>query len=266
MGGSLEILRYGVRRQLRSTVVWALSVAAYCLAVAALWPSIRNAGLQQLTKGLPEGWRQAFGVTDLGTAPGYLSAELFSFVLPLLLIVAAILTASALTAADEDSGRMEMVLALPVSRTRVFLQRCLTGLGEMSVITALSVLGIVAAAGPLGLGVSTGLLLAAGVVAGMLALFHGALVVGAAGLGADRRLATGIAAAVAVVGYLADLVAKLVPSLSPLEYFSPWYWLASDRVLTAGPDTRTLLVAGGVILLVVAVGAAGNVRRDVRSA
>lgn len=266
MGGSLEVLRYGVRRQARGTVIWALSIAAYCLAVAALWPSIRTAGLQQLTQGLPEGWRQAFGVTDLGTPQGYLSAELFSFVLPLLLIVAAILTASSLTAGDEDSGRLETVLALPVSRTRLILQRCLVGLGEMAVITALSILGILAAASPLGLDVSTAGLLAAGLAAGLLALFHGALVVGASGLGADRRLATGVAAAVAVAGYLADLVAKLVPSLSPLQYFSPWYWLAADRTLTAGPDARALLVAGAIMVLMVAVGAVGFARRDLRGA
>ena len=72
---------------------------------------------------LPFGVVQALGLENFGTPPGYLRGNLYDLLIPLLLAAAGVLMANGATAADEDAGRLELVLSQPVSRRWVFAGR-----------------------------------------------------------------------------------------------------------------------------------------------
>ncbi len=55
--------------------------------------------------------------------PGYLDAELFSFMLPLFVLVLAIGSGARAFAGEEDAGRLELVLSYPVRRSRAVLAK-----------------------------------------------------------------------------------------------------------------------------------------------
>jgi ABC-2 type transport system permease protein len=261
-----EVLRFGLRRQRRGTVLWACSLAAYSAAIAATWPSIRRAHLDKVAASLPATLRKAFGFSNVGSPGGYLSAELFALVVPALLIVAAVLVAANLTAGDEDGGLLEMVLAQPVARAVVLYQRYLVILLELCAITAVALVALLVVDPLVDLKISGARLASACLTAGMLALVHAAVVVAAAGLGASRRLAAGAAAAVAVVGYLAMVIAGIAPPLSWLQGISPWHWLAAGQVIQHGLKPGGIFLGLAIAAVLVAVGLAGFQRRDIRGA
>ena len=111
-------------------------------------------------------------------------------------------------------------------------------------------------------GVSLPGLVAANAGAGLIALLHGtiAFVVGAA-IG-RRGPAIGVAAAVAVVGYLVQGLAGLSDAIEPLRILSPWHWYLERNMLAEGvpPAAFVLPVAVCAVLLVPA--ALRFVRRD----
>jgi len=75
---------------------------------------------------------------DLTSPAGFFHAEFFSWV-PLLLITVAIIGATGTLAGEEGAGTLEPLLALPVTRTRLLLEKC-AGLTLALLLSALAML------------------------------------------------------------------------------------------------------------------------------
>lgn len=87
----------------------------------------------------------------------------------------------------------------------------------------------------------------------------------AIGAGTGRKsLATGVAAAIAILGWLINSLAPLVGAISWLEYLAPYFYYAGLDPLTRGADIPGLIVLGSLTLLLTGVAMLGIERRDPR--
>ena len=95
--------------------------------MVAVYPSVRdNPALNKMVESYPEALKasSAFGGNvDYASGAGYLSSELFSFMVPLLLLVAAIGAGARATAGEEERGTLDLLLANPISRRRLVLEK-----------------------------------------------------------------------------------------------------------------------------------------------
>ncbi len=259
-------LAFALRRQRRTWTVWACCLAAYAGLIVAEWPTVHHgsAALATYVHHLPRGLAAAFGVTTLATPAGYLGAELFTVVVPFLLIAAAVLATLGLTAGAEDQGWLETLLALPVPRWRVLLLRgaaALLGLCGLGVVLALVVAGGGAAAG---LRVAPGRLVAATLAVVVLAALHAALAYFGAGAGLRRGRALAGALGVAVAGYAVNSLLPLARPLAGLAGISPWHWTVGQNPLQTGLPAGGVLGELAVAAALVAVGTWAFGRRDIR--
>ena len=178
-----SVVERSLHEQARSLASWTLGLGALALAMTAVFPTIRNnPALAQLHETYPKALRTLFDVSDLSSPVGYVRAEIFSFTAPMLVVVLGVLWGSDLVAGEEDRGTIDLLLANPISRRRVLLEKW-----------AALVAGVAAASVGLAVGLGVGLVafgmripatrVAAAVVAtGLLGLLFGtvALALGAA--------------------------------------------------------------------------------------
>ena len=158
------------------------------LVSVAFWPSLEGtSALTDITKS-SQSLMEAFGVQDLATAAGYLDGQMYALMLPLLLSGLAIAATSALTAGDEDAGRLELVHALPVSRTAVWLARMGAAAIVLAAVTVLTAVVVALSLGPFSLeDVSVSRIVVATLACGALGLFHGSVAYAGAGAGGSAR-------------------------------------------------------------------------------
>jgi ABC-2 type transport system permease protein len=182
-----------------------------------------------------------------------------SLVLALVAAVWALFAATRLMRGEEESGRADVVLAGPVTRTSA-AAATVRGLAlSLALLVVVTVVGFVAGtASDLGAARAAGLGLAvcslAAVMAGVGAL--------TSQLADTRRRALAIGAAVLGAFYVVRVVADSRPSLNGLRWATPLGWLELSRPLTE-PDPWPVLL-GYVLAVVLAVVALGLVsRRDV---
>jgi len=248
---------------------WALGTTALSAFIVAVYPSVRdNPELNKMVDDYPDALKAFFGLgqdVDYTSAVGYLNSELFSFMLPLLLLVAAIGAGARATAGEEERGTLDLLLANPVSRRRLVLEKVAALIVEVLILGFVSWLSLVVGCQIVDLHVSAGHLAAATTAAVLLAVSFGtiALLVGAA---AGRRgAAIGVASAGAVGAYLLSSLAELVDFLKPLRGASPFYHYVSQDALRAGLafDHSFVLIAVAVAATVAAVSAFA--RRDLRT-
>ena len=263
----LELLTRAIAAQRRSAIVWALALLALTASVLAVWPAMNESGsLDSLTKGLSPELIAALGLGSLASPAGFLNGNLFALLLPLVFGVLGIMHTNALTAADEDAGRLELLLALPVSRVGVYLSRFVAVALVLAVNALLVGATVLFGAPAFDMELETEGVIAATLSLYLLALLHAGLVLALAGVGLRGGVVLAISFGVLVLGYLAHALLPMIESVSKLSGLSPWHWALGESPLENGYDwTGSGMLLASAALLVV-IGLIGVRRRTIRTA
>jgi ABC-2 type transport system permease protein len=262
-----EVFSRAVRGQTTQAGAWAASIVLLVVLVAALWPSLKHSSvLGDFSSSLPSGLAQGFGLAHFDTAAGYLEGNLYALLLPFMLSWMALSAVTEFTAGDEEAGRLELLLALPVSHRGVYLARLLAVLACVAAAAALMWLSVFVCCRVFGLDVGVVGLTAAGLMLFLLAAFHAAVSYAAAASGADRRTTTATASTVLVLGYVLQTIAPLAAPLRAVDDASPWRWALGRDPLSGGFDVPAVLLLAGATALLVGGGTLAVGRRDIKSA
>ena len=216
---TLKVASRALQDRRRSLVGWSVGLGLYVAMIVAVWPSIEgSAKLTEALQDYPDALKEFFGGADsfnFATPVGYLNAELFSLMVPLLLVIFAIGFGSSTVAGEQERGLLDLILVNPVSRRRVLLEKAGSLAAGVAGLAAVCAVALAAGAAVFGASVGTAGVVAACAGAVLLCVLHGyvALLVGTAT--GSRAAAIGAAAAVFVAGYLLQALAGLVSWLEP---------------------------------------------------
>ncbi len=254
-------------RDMRGALAWwAIGLGLMCLWFVTFFPAISGAsGLQEYMESLPESFLAVFGVSEtmiITTLAGFLTLELMSAWLPGLTIAFGVAFGAGLLSREEDEGSLDLLLANPVPRWRVALEK-FAALVVFTVIVALAcwvglLLGVVA------IDVEAGdvRLLDGMVSLAALTLFFAALTYCLTCLKRGRGLATGVGAGLAVVTFFTNNLADLANLPEWSRRLSPWYYYGGNTILADGLNWGHFGLLIGLTVLLVALGVWGFSQRD----
>jgi ABC-2 type transport system permease protein len=249
----------------RSVVAWGVGLAAIAAVQLSVYPSVRSsrAEMQAFVDQWPEAFREAFGLDAYASGPGYLNAELFSLVVPFVLIGVAVGAAAAATAGEEERGTADLLLSLPVSRARVLAAKTASMVSAVAVV-ALSGWAVLTVGCPwVDLDVDTGRLAGAFAMAALLALLFGALALVVGTVSGSRALALGAGVGLALAAFLLDALAPMADWLESWQQVSPFDWAFGNQPLLEGGDLGMALRLLAVTVVLVALAHLAFRRRDV---
>jgi ABC-2 type transport system permease protein len=253
-----SVLRKSVRDQRRALFFWAVGLVGLIGMYVGIYPSMRGStGYSDIIDKMPESLRALFvasGVGDVTTGPGFLYVELLSFMAPMLVLLYAVGAGSGAVAGEESRRTLDLLLASPVSRTRLVVEKVaamVVGLGVLGVTLVVATIGLGALAD---MGLSSANVVATMAHLVMLGLVFGALALFVGCLTGRPALSRGVAAMVAVVTYLVNGFGLTVDWLRPLRPLSPFYqYLAHDPIRHGlAPGALAVALATAVVLVVAA--------------
>jgi ABC-2 type transport system permease protein len=261
-----NVLAKTLRDQRRALVWWFVGIVGMAAMYASVYPSvIANAGtMDRFIQSMPEWMRTSFlsASGDYTSPPGYLHTELFSFFAPLLLLVYAVGAGARAIAGEEERQTLDILLATPVSRRRVLIDKSTAMLIGTSGIALVLWASIAALGPPFELKANLAKLGAAVVSCLLLAVAFGSIAL-AVGCATGRRgLAIGIASGIAGISYLLDILIPTVKSLKWLQMLSPFHYYAANEPITNGLDPLHVLVLLALSAASFALALASFERRD----
>ena len=260
----MTIMREALRDRRRSTLAWSAGLAGLTGLIFLYWPSIKgDRALDQFLRNLPEAVRALTGRSSFASPAGYLNAELFSLMVPLLLLVVAVGTGARAVAGEESAGTLELLLAAPVSRRRVVLEKAAAGLVVLVVLGAVLLATLLLGARVAGMHIGAGRLVAVTVSAVALTLPFGALALTLGCATGARGTAIGATVAVATAAYLLNTLGPLSSALRPYRSLSPFEWYGSETVLASGLRWGRLGLLAGTAAVLCALAVVLFDRRDV---
>jgi len=249
--------------QRRGIIGWSSGIAAVGVLHASFYPSMANPDMAAAIEAFPDGMLEALGFTDITSSAGYLGGATYGILGPVLIIIFASTFGARAIAGEEEAGRLDVLLAHPVARWSVLVQRA----GALVVAVAIAGIAVfavmTAAAGPAQyaqIGVAN--LAAATVQLVLLGCFFGALAFSVGAITGRRSFALATVVAVAILTYFANTLGPSVDALAWSRDLSPFRYYSGSQPLVNGWPAADGLVLFLVGAAFVAVGVLGFSRRD----
>jgi ABC-2 type transport system permease protein len=261
-----EVFRRVIAARKKGLIAWTISVVAFMALMVLAYPAVADQDVfAEMMEDYPEFVEQIMGLgsgLSITSPAGYLNSQVFANMLPLLLIIFVVGLASRETAGEERDRTLDLLLAHPVTRARVVLEKATAMLATSLWLGTVSAITLIAL-GPLvdldvGLSAYVGATLGsvmAGWVFGALALAMGAAT-------GSRAMAIGVSSGAAVVFYVLWGLAPLISALEFTNSFNPWYWVMAGDPIIHGIQGGNLLLLAGVTGAFVAAAVWGMRRRD----
>ncbi|MGN9913443.1 ABC transporter permease subunit [Phytohabitans sp. LJ34] len=231
--------------------VWALAIGLLAMAYASFYPQVTADTMATV----PEAMR-GFGFEDATTPAGYLRGAVFGLLVPLLVTFYGAATGARMISADEESGYLDLLLAHPISRTRLLLHRFAALAVGALLIAAAVFAAMLAVRDSADLdAISVGQFAAQALNVALLGLLFGALAttIGAA-TGRSRGAVFG---ATSGLGVLAYALHGLAPQIGAdwLRHLTPYHYYIDHQPLTNGMHTGDTAVLAGTTLALITAGA-----------
>jgi ABC-2 type transport system permease protein len=262
----LSVFSRTLRDQSRALLVWSASAALLVAMYVAIWPSLRDQpSMTAFLERMPEAFRSLFAASgaDMSTPVGYIQIELMSFVGPLIVIGYGVATAVAAVSGEEDRHTLDLLLAAPVSRTRVVLEKFAEMVVGTFLIAAVLGLALVLEGALADMGLPVGNTAAAMLHLALLGLVFGTLALALSATTGRSVLSRAVPVVVAVAAYVVNGLAPMADWLKPFQKLSPFYSYIGHDPMRHGVSVAGVLVALGTIAVLVVVAVLGFRRRDV---
>lgn len=251
----------------RSLLSWSAVTIIMVSIQMSVYPSISKSGadFQTFLENYPDAIKKIFRMQDYTTGPGFLSTELYSMMIPLILIAIGATWGASATAEEEERGTADLLFAFPISRVRIVLSKILATITVVIMESLVAALNIIILKDVVNLNVDLGNLFAATASCIAIGLFFTAIAFAAGSLTGHKGASLGIATGIALILFLIYSLEALVDSFDSIAPYNPFNWGLEGNALFDGLDLAgimKLLAAAAVLFLF--TGFYFN-RKDIRS-
>jgi ABC-2 type transport system permease protein len=232
----LTAFRHSLTRYVGQILGWGIALALVGTYAVLFYDSLVKPGVQQqyqqLISNYPPELMAFFGdMSQLFTPGGYLDTLFFSYI-PIIIGIFAILACASMLAGDEEKGVLDLVLAHPVSRVRLFYAR----LGAFTVATILILLiawlGFILPLPKTTMNATPLEILLPFISLFGLLMFLGTLTLFLSLLLPSQQWAAMASGLILVASYFLSSLSKLSENLRPIEKYFPMHYYQGGRALT----------------------------------
>jgi ABC-2 type transport system permease protein len=245
-----SVFTKGLRDRTTPTVVAIVGTLLYAGLGMGVYANFDDTALDFVDQ-MPEAIRSIYG-TDTSTSAGLVLGAMFGLMAPLMVLVYSVSGGTDASTGEERSQTLGLLLANPISRTRVLLAKAgVVGIGVVLFCIA-AWGGIEAIAAVTGIDTSGQRIPAGCLQLAGLGLMFGALAL-AIGAGTGRSIGSGITAGIASISYLITTLLPTEPDLERFAKFTPWHLYSGGDPLNEGVDwpglVAMLVIAAGLVAL-----------------
>lgn len=262
---TIAIILKVLRDQRHSLIYWGAGLVAMALIMSALFPSISSMpSIDKYIQELPEAMKGLIGgeLVDYSSPVGYFTAELYSFMVPLLFLIFGIGAGAGAIAGEEEKGTMDFLLSNPVPRWSAVVAKFGYMVSSMVLLAFVLWAGLAICAWIFGIDISLLKVAEANLSVLALAMVFAALSLFLGCLTGNRGMSLGISSGLAVLTFLLNTLGGLVEGLKDYRFLSPFYQYVEPNTLKNGLDGGHFLVLVGLAIVFFLLSIPAFTRRD----
>ena len=256
-----------LRERWRGLCGWAFGLVSLVALQVSVYPTIRDSrkGWSDLTNEFPEAFRKILRMEDYTSPTGYLSMELFSFMVPLIFIGLATTWGARAGAEEDENKTADVLFSLPVSRSSILVTRAAAMVAVVTGTACVSVAALALGTALVDMDVGIAGMIAASVSCGLLGVVFGSAALMASCWTGRRGVGLGTGLGLAIAFFVTYSLAPLVTFFDRVLPVNPYQWTIGQNPLADGVDAATSTVSVAVSVAFVWCGSLLNDRRDIRT-
>lgn len=237
-----------LRERWRGLAGWLFGVITLIAIQVSVYPTIRDSrkGWSDVTEQFPEAFKKIFRMEDYTSPTGYLTTELFSFMIPLIFIGLTTTWAARSASEEEENGTADILMSLPISRSAILVTRLITMLSVVAILVVATTAALVAGTEIVDMDVGSIKIFQAAVACGLLSLPFGGLAVVLSASTGRRGIGLGGGLGTAIAMFVLYSLAPLVSFLENLLPLNPFEWTIGQTPLVSGLDMRYSILDAAV--------------------
>lgn len=246
-----------------SALVWSIAIAAMTIMTTVLFPTFKDTFGKSL-QDVPDSVKAFLGDADTyQTLAGYVDVQVVAQMVFLTIIMAVIL-GSGFIAGDEGDGTLQSLLAQPVKRRSVYVQKywalvALTLLANCVVFVSVFASGLM-----IGESMDWWRMIQATFGMWLITLVFGVAAFAIGAITGRRGISGSFVGMLAFVTYLITSLAVGVKALRTVDTLSPFHYFNTPSIIRYGLDWGNVAVLAGIIAVISVIGYIRFVRRDIQ--
>jgi len=218
----------------------------------------------ELASQFPDVLVAMIGGADMGTFEGFLQAEIFSITAPVTFGALAVLIGSRAIAGEEEKNTMDLLLASPVPRSKVIVEKAIALVAYSVVLGVVTFLGTWATVSLAEPELAVGNIAATSVLATLLGLVFGGFALFLGSITGRARISAYASAGMILFGYFLWSFMPLSESFAGWAKLSPFHYYLGSDPLVNGMHWGHAAVLAGLFLAFVLLSIPSLQRRDLR--
>ena len=225
----------------KSFISWAAVLIVMNSIELSVYPTMSKSGdsMKSFLDSFPEGFKKMFRMEDYFSGPGFLNTELFSLIIPMVMIGVGLAWGAGATADDEERGTADMLFALPITRSKILWSRLIAMISALALLALINFINLMIGANFVDMSLS-----ASQVAAGSLGCFLIGMLFAAFGslfgaISGKRGASLGIGAGITILLYVFYTLTAIVSKFNFMKPINPFQWLIDANQLIDGFDLLT---------------------------
>lgn len=239
---NITIFRKMYRDHWKSLLSWGAVIIFMATIELTIYPSIVKSGdaAKQFIDSYPDAFKKMFRMEDYTSGAGFLGTELFSLMIPLVMIGVGATWGANATAEEEENGTADILFSLPISRAGILVSRMIATITALTALGLITFLNIFLLENSFDLTVNTLNLVYACIAQLFLGIFFAGIGFFLGALTGRRGLSLGVSAGLGIISFLFFSLAPLVDTFEFTNSVNPFQWTIAKNALTYGLDVHGL--------------------------
>jgi|TARA_B110000263_G_C15304680_1_gene509713 ABC-2 type transport system permease protein len=248
----------------KNILIWSVSMFILALVFAGLYDSFKGE-ITDMIGNAPKLMEAMIGPIseDAVTPEIWLGIELYGLLFPILLAVIAVSAGASAIGTEEESGTIELILASPISRGRVVLEKSLGIMIQLGIVSGFLWVGIATGSLLFPFDVSLTNVFSATAMGWIFGTTVAYITMSIQSLKGRKGLALGVGSGFVGLSYVMMVISGLLNGLNSLKYTSLFNYYDGRSVLINGLNETSFAVMLGLSGLFLIVSLYGFYNRDV---
>ena len=265
----LTILAKTLKKNLITLLVYSAISASFVWMYVAMWPSMskEREKFLEIVDAYPEAMMKAFNIDVagmFGSVEGFIAGEHFSIIWPIVLIILVLAYTSSAIAGEIEKGTIELLLAQPISRLKVFLAKYFSGILLITAFILLSNFSVV----PFSILHNVDIQVQNYLAISILGFFFAFAIYGIcfmlSALSSSKGMPMALTGGLLIIMYALNVFSAFQESVENLKYASFFhYYDFAAAVIYNQLDALNLAVFLAVGIICTVIGAIAFVKRDI---
>lgn len=266
----LSLIWRTIRDRKISLIAYSLGAVAFLEMYVAMFPLFadKQAEFEQMLKAYPEQIFKALGMEKaaftMANLQSFLATEYFSMIWPIMVIILVVAFGGAQIAGEIEKGTIEIMLAQPISRLKIFLGKYLAGMANIVVFSAVSIFAVIPLAALHDIDYKMENFWIMAILGFLFALAIFSLSMLSTSMFSEKGKSNFTVGGIIILMYVINVISTFKESLKDLRYLSFFYYYNfSAAMLEHKIDSLAIWVFLGVSVVATILGAIWFMRRDV---